>query len=111
MHRNRFSILRQWLQAMVFTIILLLPYGLKLVHAYQEHADVVKCHLTSTHLHQKKVHNDLLDYCFQPALEHFTNVETKSMVLDTFQLLALVSTLWLSPIDKTKSSRAPPVWV
>jgi len=49
--------------------VLLLPYGLKLKHAFEAHSKVVHCGHFSEHLHEKEPHLDLLDFALLYGVE------------------------------------------
>jgi len=62
--------------------MLLVPMGLKLEHSFSFHSKVKECKHSKTHLHETTLHNDVLDYFFQPLAEyHQTSTLTPIIII------------------------------
>jgi len=50
--------------------MLLVPMGLKLEHSFSFHSKTKECKHSKTHIHETALHNDVLDYFFQPLAQY-----------------------------------------
>lgn len=92
-------------------ILLLLPTGLKLIHAVAYHSTSEDCKIDRVHLHATNQHNEALDYFFQPLAQNI-EVPEFTLVPPTFWTTQSDYSVHLFSYSQTgKSSRAPPVFV
>ena len=52
-------------------LFFIVPPVLKVNHAYEYHSILKECEHTSTHFHSSSLHNDALDYFFQPLYQYY----------------------------------------
>lgn len=99
-----------YLHVSLLTLTLLLPYGLKLVHALEFH-QAVECSHSQSHLHQYKPHCDYLDYCFQQLPLLPVDEEFPLIIQEFTPLVIFQPTLLQMQSIQHVASRGPPAFV
>lgn len=73
---NKIAPLHYRLLALGLLLFFVIPPVLKTLHSYEFHSSQKDCEHSTTHLHSSSIHNDVLDYYFQPLIEYCKNYST-----------------------------------
>ena len=94
--------------SLIVSLMILLPFGLKLEHAFTFHKEPNECSSSTVHFHSSVDHSDFLDiYFFHSVSLSFSNYQTLENIKAPVLVFSLHFEFFKSFIEKL-SVRGPP---